>query len=111
MRVTNSSWGIRGRYLSGSRPRILARIDMRQFPRRVSLYPYKQPKGKKLVLGDRTEALVYMIAHEARHLWQQHGVMKNSSFPVGKVKNAHGLYSEVCTEAFAIHKLRASRGR
>jgi hypothetical protein len=37
---------------------------------------------------------------------QQHGTMKNSSFPVGRVKNAHGTYSEVCTEAYAIHKLR-----
>jgi hypothetical protein len=25
-----------------------------------------------------------------RHLWQQHGTMKNSSFPIGRVKNAHG---------------------
>jgi hypothetical protein len=37
---------------------------------------------------------------------QQHGTMKNSSFPVGRVKIAHGTYSEVCTEAYAIHKLR-----
>jgi hypothetical protein len=37
-------------------------------------------------------------------MWQQHGTMKNSSFPVGRVKNAHGTYSEVGTEAYAIHK-------
>ena len=61
------------------------------------------------MLADRTEALVYILAHEARHMWQQHGPMKNSSFPVGRVKNAHGTYSEVCTEAYAIHKLRAWR--
>src|SRR5450755_2648259 len=42
-------------------------------------------------------------------MWQQHGTMKNSSFPVGRVKNAHGTYSEVCTGAYAIHKLRAWR--
>jgi hypothetical protein len=42
-------------------------------------------------------------------MWQQYGMMKNSSFPVGRVKNAHGTYSEVCTEAYAIHKLRAWR--
>jgi hypothetical protein len=52
---------------------------------------------------------VYIRAHEARHMWQQHGMMKNSSFPVGRVKNAHGTYSEVCTEAYAIQKLRAWR--
>jgi hypothetical protein len=33
----------------------------------------------------------------------------NMLFPVGRVKNAPGLYSEVCTEAYAIHKLRAWR--
>ncbi len=67
---TPARTGIRGRYLSGFRPRILARIDKRQFHRRVGLYPYRQHKGRKLVLGDRTEALVYILAHEARHMWQ-----------------------------------------
>jgi hypothetical protein len=44
-------------------------------------------------------------------MWQQHGTMKNSSFPVGRVKIAHGTYSEVCTEAYAIHKLGRGDGR
>lgn len=61
------------------------------------------------MLADRTEALVYLLAHELRHMWQQHGTMNDSSFPVGRVKNAHGVYSEACTESFAIHKLRAWR--
>ena len=61
------------------------------------------------MLGDRTEALVYILAHELRHMHQQHGYAVHSSFPVGRVKNAHGTYSEVCTEAYAIHKLRAWR--
>ena len=87
----------------------LARIDKRQFPQRVGLYPYRQHKGRKLVLGDRTEALVYILAHELLHMHQQHGYAVHSSFPVGRVKNAHGKYSEVCTEAYAIHKLRAVR--
>jgi hypothetical protein len=63
---------------------------------------------RKLVLGDRTEALVYILAHELRHMHQQHGYAVHSSFPVGRVKNARGLYSD-CTEAYAIHKLRAVR--
>ena len=37
-----------------------SRIDKRQFPRRVGLYPYRQHKGRNLVLADRTEALVYI---------------------------------------------------
>ena len=61
------------------------------------------------MLGDRTEALVYILAHELLHMHQQHGYAVHSSFPVGRVKNAHGKYSEVCTEAYAIHKLRAVR--
>jgi hypothetical protein len=102
--------GIRGRYLSRSRPRILARIDERQFPRRVGLYPYRQHKGRKLVLADRTEALVYILARtRPGTCGSKHGMMKNSSFPVGRVKNAHRTYSEVCTEAYAIHELRAWR--
>jgi hypothetical protein len=46
------------------------------------------------VLGDRTEALVYILAHETRHTHQQHGYAVHSSFPVGRVKNARGRYSE-----------------
>ena len=48
-------------------------MDKRQFPRRVGLYPYRLHKGRKLVLGDRTETLVYILAHELRHMHQQHG--------------------------------------
>jgi DDE superfamily endonuclease len=35
-----------------------------------------------------------------------HGVQCTAVSPIG-VKNGHGTYSEVCTEAYAIHKLRA----
>jgi ATP-dependent exoDNAse (exonuclease V) alpha subunit len=65
--------------------------------------------AKKLVLGDRTEALVYILAHELRHMHQQHGYAGHSSFPVGRVKNARGRYSQVCTEAYGINWLRAWR--
>jgi len=61
------------------------------------------------MLGDRTEALVYILAHELRHMHQQYGYAGHSSFPLGRVKNARGRCSEVCTEAYAIHKLRARR--
>ena len=71
--------------------------------------PYRQHKGRKLVLGDRTEALVYILAHELRHMHQQHGYAVHSVFSVGRVKNSRGRFSEVDTEAFAIHKLRAWR--
>ena len=35
------------------------------------------------MLADRTEALVYILAHERRHMHQQHGYAVHSSFPVG----------------------------
>jgi hypothetical protein len=50
-----------------------------------------------------------MLAHELRHMHQQHGYAVHSSFPVGRVKNARGRYSEVCTEVYAINRLRAWR--
>jgi hypothetical protein len=62
-----------------------------------------------LVLCPRTEALVYILAYELRHMHQQHGYAGHSSFPVGRVKNARGRYSQVCTEAYAINWLRAWR--
>jgi hypothetical protein len=48
--------------------------------------------AKKLVLvAERTEALV-ILAHELRHMHQQHGYAVHPSFPVGRVKNARGRY-------------------
>src|SRR3984893_4557958 len=57
-------------------------LAQRRWQWRVGLYPYRQHKGRKLVLGDRTEALVYILAHELRHMHQQHGCAVHSSFPV-----------------------------
>ena len=80
------------------------------FPGAWGLYPYRQHKGRKLVLADRTEALVYILARTRPGTCGSNtGRWQNSSFPVGRVKNAHGTYSEVCTEAYAIHKLPAWR--
>jgi hypothetical protein len=39
------------------------------------------------VLAERTEALVYILAHELRHMHQQQGYAVDSGFPVGRVKN------------------------
>ena len=77
------------------------------------LFKRKTVEGKlvlrrKLVLGDRTEALVYILAHELRRMHQQHGYAVLSGFPVGG-KERTGRYSEVCTEAYAINRLRAWR--
>lgn len=54
-------------------------------------------------LRDQTEALVYLCAHELRHLWQ-------GRVPRGRrVWGARGQYSERDTDAYAIRMLRAWR--
>ena len=56
-------------------------------------------------LADRTEALVYLAAHELRHLWQ-------GRVPRGRrVWGARGQYSERDADAYALRMLRAWRRR
>lgn len=54
-------------------------------------------------LADRIEALVYLAAHELRHLWQ-------SKIKRGRrVWGARGQFSERDADAYAIHMLRQWR--
>lgn len=54
-------------------------------------------------LASRTEALVYLAAHELRHLWQ-------GKHPRGgRVWGARGQFSERDADAYAIRKLREWR--
>lgn len=56
-------------------------------------------------IASRTEALVYVLAHELRHLWQ-------GKVPRGRrVWGARGQYSERDADAYAIRMLRAWRRR
>jgi hypothetical protein len=75
----------------------------------VTLYQYAQNKGKKLAIISKVEALVYILAHEMRHLWQDHGIERNSIFPTGYARNSRGRFSEVDTESYAVNQLRAWR--
>ena len=73
--------------------------------KRLRLVPYQYAHLKKKVywLWNRIEILVYLAAHEIRHVWQQ-------QFPKsGRYPNSRGKFSEVDTESFAIHILRAWR--
>ena len=70
-----------------------------------------QNKGKRVALGTKVEALVYVLAQELRHLWQGDGEVKQSPFPQGYVRNARGCFSEVDTESYAVNRLRAWRRR
>lgn len=54
-------------------------------------------------LANRVEALVYVLAHELRHLWQ-------ARVPKGRrVWGSRGVFSERDADAYAIRKLREWR--
>ena len=51
-------------------PELANKIVRRRFPTTVTPYQYGQHKGRRYLTANRTEALVYIAAHELRHLWQ-----------------------------------------
>ncbi|OGA72887.1 MAG: hypothetical protein A3G81_22525 [Betaproteobacteria bacterium RIFCSPLOWO2_12_FULL_65_14] len=55
-----------------------------------------------MVIGSRMEALVVLIAHELRHLWQ-------AKHTRGKVYGARGRFSERDADAYALRMLRRFR--
>lgn len=54
------------------------------------------------VWGNRIEALLFVLAHELRHMWQ-------ANHTRGKVYGARGRYSERDADAYALRMLRAYR--
>jgi len=78
----------------------------RRFPCVHKGYDGSRPwLGDRLYLADRTEALVYIAAHELRHLWQK-------KVPRGRrVWGARGQFSERDADAYALARLRAWRRR
>lgn len=86
------------------------KVSQHRFPTTITPYQYRQHKGKRYVLANRMEALVYIAAHELRHLWQAARLTdRRKSAPLPMAWGSKGKYSEVDTEAFAIHTLRAWR--
>jgi hypothetical protein len=108
VRVSNlKGWGCVGRaYSEGSAyhdradPFIVVRLAPVKTFRRYS-YP---AHGGYLphTWGSRKEALLFVIAHELRHLWQ-------ANHSRGKVWGAKGRYSERDADAFALSMLRRYR--
>lgn len=74
------------------------------FPQKLTTYQIGHLKGKRYWLANRVEALVYLLAHELRHLWQYK--MKNKK---GYYPKSRGRFSEIDTEGYALTKLRAWR--
>jgi hypothetical protein len=109
--VKKTRSGVAGRYYGfRQHPHIVARVGVKQFPMTLRLYQYAQHKGRRHWLASREEAAVYVLAHETRHFWQQHSRLRNCPFPEGRGRvSSRGVFSEVDTEAYAIHKLREWR--
>jgi len=93
-----------------SAPQPAVKVSKNRFPCFVRPYQYRQHKGKRYVLANRLETLVYLAAHELRHLWQAARLTdRRKSAPLPMAWGSKGKYSEVDTEAFAIHTLREWR--
>jgi len=74
------------------------------YPRKHQTYQYGQLKGRRYYIADRIECLVYLAAHELRHVWQYH--RKNNR---GVVWGSRGRFSEIDADSYAIRKLRQWR--
>lgn len=65
------------------------------------------------VLGNRIEALLFVLAHELRHMWQAGGTLDNAKRIVkprkGMVYGSRGRFSERDADAYALRMLRRYR--
>jgi len=100
--VHNISEGCCGRAYPGGHRRVLVRIGPENtFPRKFMAY-----KGKGYLehtYRNRNEAVVHIMAHELKHLWQEKHPLR------GRVKGSRGQYSERDADAYAIRKVREWR--
>ena len=90
---------------NGNRKGVKVWINQRRkYPAKMRVYQYGQLKGRRYYLASKTEALIYVMAHELMHVKQgQRGNLR------GRVWGARGRYSEIETESYAIRKLREYR--
>ena len=101
---------LRRRWLGSAHQAAAVRVSQRRFPCVITPYQYAHLKGKRYVLANRTEALVYLAAHELRHLWQEARSRDDrKSANLLMYHGARGKFSEVDTEGFAITMLREYR--
>lgn len=75
-----------------------------KYPCFLEPYQYGQLKGHKYWVANPVEAMLYILAHEARHFWQ-HGMKNRRGYAWG----SRGRYSEIDAEAYAIRMLRKWR--
>src|SRR6266478_4360027 len=90
----------------------IVKVSTPRFPATITPYQYAHHKGKRYALCTRLEALVYITAHELRHLWQAaQSSDKRKSANLPRYFGSRGKFSEIDTESYAIHMLRAWRKR
>jgi hypothetical protein len=81
------------------------RTNKATFPLTLHTYQRGQLRGKQYHVTSRIEYLVYLAAHELRHLWQHKTGTKRRGMTFG----SRGVASEIDTESYAIRKLREWR--
>jgi hypothetical protein len=107
---SGSRTSLRRRWLGTAHQETAVKVSRKRFPAFIRPYQYAHLKGKRYVLANRVEALVYLAAHELRHLWQAARLKdnrKSASLPM--YYGSRGKFSEVDTEGFAITMLRECR--
>lgn len=92
-------WGGSG-YHDTADPFVVCRIGSGPYPRWGTGYGFTG----RFVLASRVESLVWIMAHELRHLWQ-------ANHNRGRVWGSRGRFSEIDCDAYALRMLRAWKNR
>lgn len=110
--IKNSDIGGAGKaYWAGSgyhataRPFVVVRVPRTEQGARQRRYAEAKGGYLPVDLGSRVECLVYILAHELRHLWQA----KFRGKPRGMVYGAKGRFSERDACAYGMQMLRRYR--
>lgn len=88
-------------YHATASPFIVVRVARTDAMARQRVIP-NRPGYLPHVIGSRIEALIFVLAHELRHLWQ-------AKHRRGRVWGARGQFSERDADAYAIRMVRAYR--
>jgi hypothetical protein len=104
VRIRNTGYSYKGRAYT-----FRNRIDIfynhkNKYPRYYHPYQLCGQKGKKHWVANATELMLWIFAHELRHLWQ--AKQKNKR---GYAWGSRGKFSEVDTEAYSLRKIREFR--
>ncbi len=106
IQVRNSSNTNGGAAWVGGRRVGLRFETAKRYPNFIHPYQRGQLNGKKWWCASLTERVVYIAAHELRHMWQ-----KKAKTKAGYVWGSRGRYSEIDADSYAIRKVREWRRR